>query len=580
MKGIFMIILWLAASWFVSAQKLSQDYLNNLDEEELLTKFPEYDGDSIVQEQIARTYLERAKMVKDTIKMARGYDRLSRVFHPAKNIAFTDSIIWLTKDMNHITYPAMGYILKAYENSVLGDINNEYKYFLKAYEKIEQTKNYSQMVYVMDRLIHLQSDWGNKEKALDLQNRRHAIVSSQGYFEEVKKSTRKAIQGNTEYLVRSDLMSSYQSYIYCYLKLKRYDSANYYLEKLNYELTNYTEIDSSWQTIWVTEATMEIQYYLGNYNKSIEASDSLQNQINKNKLGLGQEKNLRLFKGLSLLKLDNHKEGLQQLLLADSIFDSNGRNIYPHYNRLLFEKLYDYYTTTGESEKQIEYLDKIIVVDSLMKVNYQYFEPEHIRLFETPKLLEAKETLITGLQNKNEKSNRIIRWAVAALIVSLFLIFYYFNRQVVYKKRFETLQKNTQQKREEGASKNVNRHDVPTEIISDILDKLQKFEAAHGYLAKDLNLNRLAKKFHTNANYLSRTINFKKGMNFRQYLHDLRIEYSVMELLVHPEYRKYTIRAIAKECGYRSAESFSKAFYKKHGIYPSYYIAKINKSAI
>ena len=41
--------------------------------------------------------------------------------------------------------------------------------------------------------------------------------------------------------------------------------------------------------------------------------------------------------------------------------------------------------------------------------------------------------------------------------------------------------------------------------------------------------------------------------------------------------RKYTIKAIAAECGYKNAESFSKAFYKINGIYPSYYIKKIEK---
>ena len=42
--------------------------------------------------------------------------------------------------------------------------------------------------------------------------------------------------------------------------------------------------------------------------------------------------------------------------------------------------------------------------------------------------------------------------------------------------------------------------------------------------------------------------------------------------------RKYTIKALSKEFGFSSAESFSRAFYKKFGIYPSYYITELDKS--
>ncbi|WP_159025502.1 AraC family transcriptional regulator [Aquimarina sp. Aq78] len=42
-------------------------------------------------------------------------------------------------------------------------------------------------------------------------------------------------------------------------------------------------------------------------------------------------------------------------------------------------------------------------------------------------------------------------------------------------------------------------------------------------------------------------------------------------------YRKYTVQAIAQEIGFNNSEAFSKAFYKKTGIYPSYFIKKLEK---
>ena len=67
------------------AQSPSESLLNSLEYEELLTLFNDFEGDSLAQEKIARTYLERAKVDGDTVKVARGYDRLARIFHPHDN---------------------------------------------------------------------------------------------------------------------------------------------------------------------------------------------------------------------------------------------------------------------------------------------------------------------------------------------------------------------------------------------------------------------------------------------------------------------------------------------------------------
>jgi AraC-like DNA-binding protein len=44
--------------------------------------------------------------------------------------------------------------------------------------------------------------------------------------------------------------------------------------------------------------------------------------------------------------------------------------------------------------------------------------------------------------------------------------------------------------------------------------------------------------------------------------------------------RKYTIKAIANEVGFNTSEPFAKAFYKKTGLKPSYYIKKLNEKQV
>ncbi|MDT8418745.1 MAG: hypothetical protein RQ864_13160, partial [Lutibacter sp.] len=62
---------------------------------------------------------------------------------------------------------------------------------------------------------------------------------------------------------------------------------------------------------------------------------------------------------------------------------------------------------------------------------------------------------------------------------------------------------------------------------------------------------------------------------------DLRIVYCIEQLKTNETYRKYSLKAIAFELGYNNAESFSKDFYRKTGIYPSLFIREFeNQNSI
>ena len=128
---IFLVFIIVFISIGLSAQDISMEKLQSFEDEELLTLFNEVDGDSIKQEIVARFYLERGRKEKDTIKMARGYDRLARIFNPQKNISFTDSVIELTDGISNRTYPALGYMLKGHWYQRLGNLELAVKNSLK-----------------------------------------------------------------------------------------------------------------------------------------------------------------------------------------------------------------------------------------------------------------------------------------------------------------------------------------------------------------------------------------------------------------------------------------------------------------
>jgi len=92
-----------------------------------------------------------------------------------------------------------------------------------------------------------------------------------------------------------------------------------------------------------------------------------------------------------------------------------------------------------------------------------------------------------------------------------------------------------------------------------------------------MNSEKLAQQIGTNRPYFSKAFNYLKSESFNVYLRNLRLEYALKRLREDVTFRKYTIKTIANESGFSNAESFSKFFYKKYGIYPSYYIKSIEK---
>ncbi|MCB0457295.1 MAG: helix-turn-helix domain-containing protein [Flavobacteriaceae bacterium] len=158
---------------------------------------------------------------------------------------------------------------------------------------------------------------------------------------------------------------------------------------------------------------------------------------------------------------------------------------------------------------------------------------------------------------------------------SLILYSFHQKQQLKYRDIVEKLhQDNT---RAIKTVKNVEAISISEDIVTEILSKLKQFEADKKYIDKDLDLPGLAKSLGTNHSYLSRVINQVKNKSFKNYLNDLRIEYAYIDLQTNPKMRQYTIEAIASDVGFKSAESFSKKFKARYGMYPSVFLRKLNE---
>ena len=154
---------------------------------------------------------------------------------------------------------------------------------------------------------------------------------------------------------------------------------------------------------------------------------------------------------------------------------------------------------------------------------------------------------------------------IGSSILFVIVILYLSNR-----KKLNSISLSRKKKNSKTDQKNID-----VDKIDRIINKLTSLEEQKFYLDKDCNLYTLAKSLNTNTSYLSKIINNTKRKTFNNYINDLRIEYAVSKINSDKVFRSYTVKSIAEELGYKSADSFSKYFKSKTGFFPSVFIKKI-----
>ncbi|GAB3824251.1 helix-turn-helix domain-containing protein [Hymenobacter jeollabukensis] len=92
--------------------------------------------------------------------------------------------------------------------------------------------------------------------------------------------------------------------------------------------------------------------------------------------------------------------------------------------------------------------------------------------------------------------------------------------------------------------------------------------AARPYLAPELTLSELAAQLRTNTSWLSRVINTGCGQNFNDFVNEYRVR-EAEQRLRDPQFRHYTLLAVALESGFNSKSTFNRVFRKLRGLTPS-----------
>ena len=556
------LLIFLCITNISIAQKDQQYYvpdsLKNKTYKELYKALNLNSSDSLKSSIYAWSFLNKAKNEKDTIKIAAGFTQVASIliydFNEA--IKYSDSIILLTRHLKNDTYPGFGYMTKGMCLTSLGYYDEALQNYLIAYDYASKNNNQKQLFYIKNNIAQLKYFWGNYHESIETYKNQLVFLEN---ITEFKPYEKKELLSNV-YFHLSNI----------YISKKSLDSAQIYIDlgivnslknNLKYSYYNFVSFAGI------------ASYYKKNYQAAL---DSLDKALPYDNLSVNGLFNQYYYRGLISNELNKKTEAFDYFKKADSIYETS-QDMVPEV-RDIKEYFVNYYKETNDIENQLKYIDHLLHVDSIINKNSIHLNETIVKKYDTPQLLAEKEKIIKSLNKQNQLSNFYIYFLSALLLLASLSVFFLFKKKQQYKNSFKKLV-SVRESKENNTIKDKpkNLTGIPKETIESILNELTKFEEKSEFIDNNVTLNSLSKTINTNSNYLSKVINFYKQKNFSNYLADLRIDYCVERLKTDSIFRKYSIKAIATEIGFNNTESFSKAFYKKTGIYPSYFIKELEK---
>lgn len=529
----------------------------NLDFSNLRAEFRNQPGDT-EKLQLAQNYLKIAKKKKDTIGIANLYFFLSK-FRPSQKNPYADSIILFTKNNPSLRHPASGYLTKGNLEYELGNYKEALDFYLPALKSAKENNNESLYLTLKFNIGLLKNNIGER-------------LEAQKIFEEYVDFLEKKPKFRTISNYNNGLFALTDSYVLN----KELDSAKIYLSK-GIKETLKAKDTLTYSYFVITSGIYN--FFKENYPKAIDSLEKgkklmlLNPEITSTRIATAN-----YYLGSCYKALGKEEKSVFYFKNTDSIL-SESEDVIPilleAYNHLI-----EHYKTKEDIEQQIVYINKLLRIDSIKHINELYLTKNISTKYDTFELISDKEMLIDKLKkDKSINKSTIIGLIIISVILFAFII-YFFRRSMLNKKRFIKLiedQKNKDLAVNKPSKTNSKEtiDNIPAEVVQDILVKLEKFETSEMFAKKHYTQNSLAKDLNTNSTYLSKVINVHKHMNFANYLNNLRVDYAVKELTSNKSLRSYTIQAIAEEVGFKNAQSFSSAFHRKTGIYPSYFIKNI-----
>ncbi|AXT62173.1 AraC family transcriptional regulator [Aquimarina sp. AD10] len=517
-------------------------------------------ADSIKFSVYSNTLLVKSKQEENFLALAKAYRAFS--FNNMNNISvriqYLDSSIAVSKHINDIKYPAISYSNRADAHSENGDYTKALDDYLQALNYSKQANNIRFYYITKHNIGELKKDIGEYEAA--------ALM-----FKEI------LIYEDDNGINTRGHLSTVLSLSEVYIKLKKNDSATFYNKK---------------GVIESIKSSPDI-YHLFVMNEGINLTHKEKYQASLDSLNKGisfleeyKYGNTFLVDGYLCLseiykQRGNDQMSLEALLKIDKKYEDEG--FVSVGIRQGYESLIEYYKSLDDTNKQLYYINKLFAVDSVLDAKYKNLSKKIVQEYDRPKLLEEKQNLISILKEREKKTDITLVLVIILTIILIVFVLFFYIKNIKHKKRYSELMNNEAQKSSLKVEKDNSLKTTPEaigiseSIVNAVLEELEKFESNNEFLSPNITTSNLAKKLRTNSKYLSKVINSYKKKSFSVYINELRIDYVIDKLKSDRKFRLYTIKAISREIGFNTTEAFSKSFYKKTGIYPSFFIKQLEK---
>jgi len=501
--------------------------------------------------------IETAKASNDKLLLANGYLRRGVVL--TKKGEFNNSIDTLKSGVdiirNYEDLPIKNLFLLRIGNNYALDDKSEIalNYYLTVYEDAVEKNNAEHVFKASVNIAKIRRNAGKFEDAL---------LKYKTAYEQTKKLK---VSPQNEARVLMGVGGTY-------LRLQQPDSALFYSEK-GFKISQQIN-DKSGESYFNND--FGIAYFLKeDYETSLKFLKETKVYIDS----IGNDKRLSeavFYTGACYYKMQDYTKAIDNLETVIRIVNKSEKLDNKKFRPLFLENTYDFlskcYLAIGNKEASNNYEnlhDELVmlrnrennkIVDALheseLRINNDFIE----------------KTLSDNVKKVNRY--RYVSILVALLcLASIYLLLHYKKEAKKNKEIFEAL---ISEKRDESKTKQST-VTITDNKVNEVLQKLEKIEKQDYYLDSNCTLATLAKKAKTNTTYLSKILKEHKGKTFYTYLNELRINYAINRLKTNKQFRRYAIKHIAKEVGYKSPESFTKHFKKATGIYPSYYIKELEK---
>lgn len=174
-------------------------------------------------------------------------------------------------------------------------------------------------------------------------------------------------------------------------------------------------------------------------------------------------------------------------------------------------------------------------------------------------------------------------WLIALLIAAI--VYFFANKYVHVYNRFLTYRNGNGNKENLSAETDKEKSEekykftkLPDEDCKQACERLYAyFETEKPYTKPDLKIVHLAEAIHISSHTLSYIFNQYLTKNYYDFINEYRIR-EFQRLVSDVESSKYTLTALAEQCGFSSRASFFRSFKKLTGITPNEYIRSIGRN--